>query len=147
MVSSNWKWFAEGLSGQLGKWWTMCCTKRHCENLVCSAKKTRAEMLLSPEESMYSSTANARETKDLFRLNDINDIRGSKWTRSEVGPRNRRQSLIIPEVCDQLFPGIAEVKIKIISKMVFLQFIEGLLYLGASLEEWDVHVPVHVWMF
>lgn len=31
-------------------------------------------MLLSPEESMYSSTANARETKDLFRLNDINDI-------------------------------------------------------------------------
>lgn len=126
MVSSNWRWFAEGLSGRLGKWWIMYCTKRHCESLVCSAKKMRAEMLLSPRDSKYSSTANARKRKELFRLNYIDNIWGSKWTRSEVGPWNRRQSLAIPKVCDQRFPGAVEMKIKIISMMVFLQFIEGI---------------------
>lgn len=64
--------------------------------------------------------------KELFRLNYIDNIWGSKWTRSEVGPWNRRQSLAIPKVCDQRFPGAVEMKIKIISMMVFLQFIEGI---------------------
>lgn len=80
-------------------------------------------MLLSLGESISRRRVNTREGKELFRLNDI---RGSKRSRGEAGPGNRRQSLIISKACEQPFPGIAEVKIKIISKMAILQFIEGM---------------------
>lgn len=72
---------------------------------------------------MSRRRVNTKEGKELFRLNDI---RVSKRSRGEAGPGNRRQSLIICKACEQPFPGVAEVKIKITSKMVILQFIEGI---------------------
>ena len=43
----------------------------------------------------------------------------------EARPGGRRQSLVISEVHEQPFPGVAEVKIKSSSRMEFLQLMEG----------------------
>lgn len=43
----------------------------------------------------------------------------------EARPGNGRQSLVISEVCEQPFPGVADVKIKSSSRMEFRQLVEG----------------------